>query len=143
MIFKKLYTVGFVFTNGNKDVLLVRKLKPLWQAGRLNGIGGKFEPGETAAQCIYREGYEEIGHHLGWDKFCVLRGGNFVCHFFCSHEQTISTPAQNDVGENLVWASSHALPDDVIPNLFWLIPLALDKTVRRPVEVIDAPNPEK
>ena len=37
------YTVGFVFSEGFKSVLLIRKTKPDWQAGLMNGVGGEAE----------------------------------------------------------------------------------------------------
>jgi 8-oxo-dGTP pyrophosphatase MutT (NUDIX family) len=29
------------------EVLLIEKQKPAWQRGKLNGVGGKIEPGEN------------------------------------------------------------------------------------------------
>lgn len=65
----KKYVVGFVFDlrmehGGSKQapptmVLLIRKAKPAWQAGHLNGIGGKVEAGETFPQAMAREAREE------------------------------------------------------------------------------------
>lgn len=55
----KLYTLTFAFHD--KYVLLIRKAKPDWQAGLLNGIGGKVEFGEGILQATRREFYEETG----------------------------------------------------------------------------------
>ncbi len=35
------------------------------QAGKWNGLGGKFEPGETPEQCTRREALEESGLEVG------------------------------------------------------------------------------
>lgn len=43
------------------EVLLVLKNKPAWQAGKLNLIGGKLDPGETPIQAAVRELREETG----------------------------------------------------------------------------------
>jgi hypothetical protein len=32
---------GFLFRNNDTEVALIRKNKPDWQKGKLNGIGGK------------------------------------------------------------------------------------------------------
>ncbi len=40
-------------------LLLIRKKRGLG-AGKINGVGGKCEPGETAAACIHREAREEL-----------------------------------------------------------------------------------
>ena len=37
------YVVGFAFNKEKTKVLLIKKTKPDWQAGQLNGIGGKIE----------------------------------------------------------------------------------------------------
>jgi len=55
------YVVGFAFSPDYSWVLLLREAKPPWQAGRLNGVGGKIEAGETAQQAMAREFAEEVG----------------------------------------------------------------------------------
>src|SRR5690349_13991679 len=42
------YALGFLF-DGTGRVVLIRKRRPAWQAGLLNGVGGKVEPGEAPA----------------------------------------------------------------------------------------------
>ena len=51
----KEYVVGFMFS---EEIL---KNKPDWQAGRLNGVGGKVEPNEYPDQAMVREFEEETG----------------------------------------------------------------------------------
>jgi 8-oxo-dGTP diphosphatase len=41
------YVCGFMFDRDMDYVVLVRKAKPLWQKGKLNGVGGKVEVKET------------------------------------------------------------------------------------------------
>lgn len=53
------YVVGLAVNQG--WVALIRKAKPAWQAGRLNGIGGKVEPGEDPQLAMAREFEEEAG----------------------------------------------------------------------------------
>ena len=55
------YVVGFLFNKDETQVALVRKNRPEWQAGNLNGIGGKMEVGETTNECMQREFKEETG----------------------------------------------------------------------------------
>jgi len=81
---KQIYVAGFAF-NGDR-VLLIEKTKPEWQAGKLNGIGGKVEKydhDEYAAQC--REFWEETGistNALNWTKFDVERFDHAEVHWF-------------------------------------------------------------
>lgn len=55
------YVVAFVFNETLNRVWLIRKNKPEWQKGCLNGIGGKIEEGETAEEAMHRELLEESG----------------------------------------------------------------------------------
>ncbi len=52
-----LATLVFVIREGR--ILLIRKKRGLG-AGKINGPGGKFEPGETALDCAVREVQEEL-----------------------------------------------------------------------------------
>jgi 8-oxo-dGTP diphosphatase len=54
------YVLGFAFTPEG-SVALIEKARPVWQAGRLNGIGGHREQGETAVMAMAREFKEEAG----------------------------------------------------------------------------------
>ncbi len=58
-----------------KQVALITKNKPSWQANKLNGIGGKIESGETPSEAMAREFEEETGVITSpneWVKFVVL-----------------------------------------------------------------------
>lgn len=57
----KKYVVGFMFSPDRQFVVLIRKNRPEWQAGKLNGIGGKTEEGEFPRQAMVREFREETG----------------------------------------------------------------------------------
>ena len=81
----KNYVVGFVFNRKMREVLLIHKLKPEWQAGRLNGIGGKVEPNEDYSTAMVREFEEETGMFVPehrWREYCVLRARDGVIHMF-------------------------------------------------------------
>lgn len=52
-----LATLMFVVREG--QILLIRKKRGIG-AGKINGPGGKFEPGETPLQCVLREVKEEL-----------------------------------------------------------------------------------
>ena len=55
------YACGFLFSLDRTRVLLIRKRRPAWQAGKLNGLGGKVEPGESFHDALVRELCEELG----------------------------------------------------------------------------------
>lgn len=55
------YVLGFPFDPTVATVALLRKRRPDWQAGKLNGYGGHVEIGEDAAQAMAREFLKESG----------------------------------------------------------------------------------
>jgi 8-oxo-dGTP diphosphatase len=132
----KNYVVGFVFCGD--EVLLIRKARPTWQAGRLNGVGGHIEAGETPEQAMVREFEEETGWRIeGWEHFVTLTGDDsdadrqaaggtkFGVWFFSTQVVPEQIPAVNIVtDEPTAWFKVTALPDEVLPNLRWLVPLA-------------------
>lgn len=79
------YALGFMFSSDRSRVALIRKLTPAWQAGLLNGIGGKIEPGESPAQAMAREFAEEAGPATDaseWELFARLGDPRFEVHAF-------------------------------------------------------------
>lgn len=82
------YTVCFLFSKDHKEVLLQTKNATDF-AGRLNGVGGKVELGETPEECALREIREEtnIEHvdNLSWAGTIFL-GDN------CDNHQTSTDP---------------------------------------------------
>jgi 8-oxo-dGTP diphosphatase len=60
----KKYVVGFLFSPNLAEVVLVLKNRPDWQAGLLNGIGGKIEDGESPHNAMSREFVEETGVYI-------------------------------------------------------------------------------
>lgn len=63
----KLATLCYVRSAG-RTLMLYRNRKPGdYHAGKYNGLGGKFEPGESPEQCMKREVREESGLEvLSW-----------------------------------------------------------------------------
>lgn len=51
------------------DVVLIRKTKPEWQAGKLNFVGGKVEDDETPLDCMVREFREETSVDIPADDW--------------------------------------------------------------------------
>jgi hypothetical protein len=70
------YVVGFMFDFAFERVALIRKRKPIWQAGKLNGIGGKIEANETREEAMRREFIEEAGFDATWHFYCNCAGIN-------------------------------------------------------------------
>jgi 8-oxo-dGTP diphosphatase len=114
--------IGFLF-DGRGNVLMIKKNHPEWQDGRLNGIGGKIEKGETPLQAMIREFQEEAGAEVtSWRQFAVMNGDSYTLNLFTSHENVKLNP-NVDEGE-ISWYPAGQLPDNVLPNMRFLIPMA-------------------
>ena len=94
------YVLGFMFDPTRERILLIRKNRPRWQAGKLNGIGGKVEPGESPVSAMVREFTEETGLQTQpseWSHFAVLEGQDFrVWCFQAASEQMIQARTLTD-----------------------------------------------
>jgi 8-oxo-dGTP diphosphatase len=119
------YVVGFMFDETETRVLLIRKKRPAWQAGKLNGVGGRIEDGETPAEAMRREFVEEVGIDCeSWKYFCTLSDEReWQIDFFFAVGNVWDAQVLTD--ERPEVAIIGALPSTVIPNLRWLIPMAL------------------
>ncbi len=127
---RKEWVAGFLFTEDFRSVALIRKARPEWQAGKLNGVGGKIEPGETPEQAMVREWTEEAnaGPH-NWREFCQLVWAEGTVHFFMAYTAYKTDYFRPDTDEPVRW---HYVADaikyeSIIPNLAWLLRLASDK----------------
>ena len=125
----KEYVAGFLFNTegfGIDKVALVRKNRPDWQAGRLNAIGGKIEPGETPFQAMQREFAEEAGHfRIDWEQFCTLTGDGWVVYFFRAFTPGVESVVSTYTDEEIVVVPVDLACQPVLPNLHWLVPMAL------------------
>jgi len=124
----KRYCLGFVFDDEENRVLLLRKESPEWQKGFLNGIGGHVEKDEAFLSAMIREGIEEANLDVHWQLFAITGSTDWAMHCFraTSSAAIANAPAENDVGEKLVdlpLFDFHGLK--TIPNLKWLVPMAL------------------
>jgi 8-oxo-dGTP diphosphatase len=124
------YVVGFGFTKDKQKVLLINKLKPEWQKGLLNGIGGKIENGETPIEAMNREAYEESGILVDWLYRGIMKGTNndgskFECHIFSSTEVKEFRQIEDEILEliNIDDISHYS----VVENLKFLIPFCITK----------------
>lgn len=138
------YVCGFAFydieSGFRPRVVLMRKVKPDWQAGKLNGVGGKIEAGETPEVAMAREFKEETGvttSPLEWEAYAKMTFPKAEVIFLRSFDPTVEhattqTVWSEEVGANITEPVEHRLvrgideiaDDRIMPNLRWAIPLA-------------------
>ena len=126
------YVLGFLFSDEGDKVALIRKNKPEWQSGKLNGIGGKVEHTEVPLQAMRREFEEETGSPLeAWERFACMQGQGWTVHAFRAFSTEALERCRTMEQEQVIIVQPRDLfffaGRPYIFNLNWLIPLALDK----------------
>lgn len=131
------YVAGLLFSGDREHVALVEKIKPEWQRGRLNGIGGKIEAEDASPLgAMIREFEEETGLRVPqWDLFCELRNRENLTYFFRSFAAGSIAHVSGREAERI---SAYPVPEvdglNIMPNLRWLIPMALDAAAKASVD---------
>lgn len=132
------YVCGFLFDKQVQQVVLIWKEKPAWQKGKLNGVGGKIEPGETPFQAMVREFKEETGLQVdNWKPLADVNGEDWRVHFFFAQDdknqfEYAKTMETEEVGKIEVDRLGEF---ECIPNLYWLVPMAVAR-IKTPGENI-------
>ena len=123
-------TLMFVVNNGR--ILLIEKKRGLG-AGKINGPGGKIDPGETSLQCVIRETQEELlitplnPRKIGELWFSMSDSPHILCHVFRADDH-IGTPTETDEAVP-VWTPITSIPYTRMweDDRHWL-PLLLEET---------------
>ena len=134
--------VGFLFDGSSENVLLIQKNRPVWQVGLLNGPGGKFEEEDEGSpvKAMLREFYQETGQRLDngrkihfFRHFATLNGSGWRVYYFAAHSNLSIEMKEDPTDEKQIIVRIDELPSNVVPNLRWLIPMALDYDLLQPV----------
>ena len=102
------YVCGFAFSHDFELVYLIRKLRPVWQNGLLNGIGGRVDADETTLRAMCREFAEETGvatRSSDWTEIEVLTDKSVEVSFFTTRLNAADDPS--------------TMTDELIHPIFW------------------------
>lgn len=128
------YVLGFCFSMDYRKIVLIRKKTPEWQAGMLNGVGGKIEDTETADEAMRREFLEEAGVELNtWTNFAVMHGTtkkgekwSVECYRTTFDVNQVTTQTEEEIE---IFDVRAIFREKIMYNLRWLINMALDRQV--------------
>ena len=139
------YVLGFAFSENKEQVVLIEKLRPDWQKGFHNGVGGKIETTDkSSVAAMVREFEEETGlmtAESDWERFGIMRfqddimGGEaavILFRMFSSKIYNCHTVEQEKIQIFNVFSVENfgnfpGLNDaKILPNLSALIPMARD-----------------
>lgn len=125
-------TLMFIINETKREVLLIRKKRGLG-AGKINGPGGKIDPGESSVECAVRETQEELGvtalnpvHHGElWFQFVDGLRMHVDVYVATSHE---GEPQETPEALPL-WTPLDALPFEEMwaDDVHWLAALLVER----------------
>ena len=127
------YVLGFMLSQEYGQVALIKKQRPAWQHGLLNGIGGHIEEGERAVVAMAREFAEETGVQTitdSWIHRLTMVSDSWIClvYAFMCDCSLVDVGLRTMTDEEVVVYSFPLQEDDkMISNLRWIIPLLLDQ----------------
>ncbi|PAZ02252.1 MAG: NUDIX hydrolase [Spartobacteria bacterium AMD-G5] len=116
-------TLCFLIQDG--QILLIRKKRGLG-AGKINGPGGRIEPGEEPHECAVRETSEEVGltplnvQNRGELHFQFADGYSLHCAVFVAHEFTGELIETDEALP--IWTPLDSIPYDEMwaDDIHWL-----------------------
>ena len=116
-------TLCFLIQDG--QILLIRKKRGLG-AGKINGPGGRIEPGEKPHECAVRETSEEVGltplnvQNRGELHFQFADGYSLHCAVFVAHEFTGELLETDEALP--IWTPLDSIPYDEMwaDDIHWL-----------------------
>lgn len=128
------YVLGFAFSRDRQNVILIEKQKPEWQAGLLNGVGGKIEQfDETPTDAMVRQFEEETGVNIpsfGWDHYSTMLQRSCKIYCFRSFTDYVAGCETKTAEEIIAIAVKKISEWPVVPSIRTLLPMALDVNIK-------------
>jgi len=119
--------VGYIFDLEMNQVILIKKIKPEFMAGKLNGVGGKVEPGEDYLEAMRRECKEETGLDIySWNKVCKMVGLDWKMIVYYSLHNNLLEAKQMEEEEVGVYDVWRLFDCELMHDVQWIVHLAKD-----------------
>lgn len=136
----KRFVVSFLFDPALSKVVLIRKNRPDWMAGKLNAVGGHVEDGESPLTAAVREFAEETGlrrEARDWHHFLTLRrpggdeGRELIC-FWGVSPRISKVKSMTDEQVGIYDVQSLLTRTDVLKDTLWILVMAKEAASRFP-----------
>lgn len=115
------YVVGFLYNDPH--IVLIEK------HGRLNGVGGRIIGSEHPKGAMRRIFLRDTGLNIpNWELSVIKFHRDWMVRFYSAHRPISGV-------KNVYLGLIQSLPDNVVPDLRWLIPLCLDSPIQKPTMV--------
>ncbi len=110
--------VGLIFDNKNR-VLLINKERPEYLKGKLNGVGGKVEDGESDLNAIIRETKEETNLDIkDWVLYSQVNLTDFKISFFYTTLDSEEIEKYESLTDEILELHDiNNLPDNVLQDI--------------------------
>lgn len=119
------YVAGFLFDLALQEVVLIRKRRPAWQYGRLNGVGGKIEQTEEADEAMRREFLEETSQDIdSWTKLAIIDYPEATVHYFAASSGKAKGVKSTGSEAVIRLAIDELHRHDLLEDCRWLVPFA-------------------
>jgi 8-oxo-dGTP diphosphatase len=140
------YVLGFVFNKSRTKVALIKKNRPEWQAGKLNGIGGKIEENEACVDAMSREFLEETGYFIErneWRHVLTMEREDpmFTCYVFryFSEVENLEDILKTTTDEEIIIVPIDSIikcfVSPMLDHIHWLLGILLDTNHKVPYHI--------
>lgn len=135
------YSAGFLFNQARDLVVLIKKNRPAWQAGRFSAVGGKIEITDSSPhEAMVREFQEETGLLIPAWRPAIhytnpARGGTVF--IFDAVGEVYDIKKTTDEEPCVVPISQALTQLDVLDNLKWMLPLLASRQVDTPFRLVE------
>lgn len=120
------YVVGFAF-DGDQVLLIEKNRGPSFLIGKLNGVGGKVEEGESFIEAVEREFIEETACpiNLKWTYAIEIEYDNCIINFYyCDTTLYRDNVPLIPEDEELYWFDvNNSDKSKLVTNLNYILPL--------------------